>query len=141
VGIHSTKCHEESLTTREALRGSLHSDSPHVQLSSPVSHILVQSPWIHGCILVLVIEWHVLIQLPELGMSQFEVLSRASAFAITLPSRPPLLLSSRHVTHPHHYLDSYYQDKEWLAAVNNRSLRYSLEVYKVCLVLFVSVEA
>jgi hypothetical protein len=111
--------------------GTLSFQLSHGHVSRPFSHILVQSTQIRRLFAISVAEMHVVSQLPELGMSQFEVLSRASAFAVTLPSRPPVLLSSRHVTHPHHYLDTYYHDKEWLGAVNNRSLRYSVEAYKV----------
>lgn len=62
-------------------------------------------------------------------MAGYEVLSRASAFIARGPS--PILLSSRHVTHPHHYRNSYYSSVPWLDFVSEEHLRYSVEVYQV----------
>jgi hypothetical protein len=42
-------------------------------------------------------------------MPQYEVLSRASAAVVRGPAHgAPLLVTSRHVTFPHHYSSTYY---------------------------------
>ena len=64
-------------------------------------------------------------------MKAYEVLSRSSAFAVSHAKSGPIMLASKHVTHPHHYAGSYYADKPWLEEVQDQHIRHSIEIYKV----------
>lgn len=77
---------------------------------------------------------------PSLEMSGYEVLTRASCFFTTRPSTSSssspsggsrnslALFTSQHVSHPHRYHSTYYPTQEYLGAVNDTHLRYSVEV-------------
>ena len=43
----------------------------------------------------------------------------------------PVYRRARHVTHPYHYVSTYYADKPWLNFVDESHIRCSVEVYKV----------
>jgi hypothetical protein len=61
-------------------------------------------------------------------MNDYEILSRGSAFPLQFEGRTRWL-TSRHVTHPHLHLDTYYanDDVEWLKSVTSDMTRQHLE--------------
>ena len=60
-------------------------------------------------------------------MARFETLARASCTLVPLPASRLGLLASQHVTHPHAFRH-YYPTQEYLEAVTDADLRYSIEV-------------
>lgn len=68
-------------------------------------------------------------RVPEF-MPHYEVLSRASAFAVRTSAEDEVtLVSSRHVSHPWLHQAQYYPDKPWLEHVHDDHIRYSVEAY------------
>jgi hypothetical protein len=73
---------------------------------------------------------------PDLGMKDFEVLSRASAFAIQRSDgrsdASPHIITSQHVTHPFRFPHYYPQDThEWLAHLTPEHIKCTLELREV----------